>query len=143
MSENTQLLDLIYQNAKMGETTLPLVIGKVSRPDLRAVLSGQLVEYCTICDEAKDALHQAGRKPETPPSAKSAAAGTALRLNALTGQSPSKVAEVMIRGSTMGTIEMAKRIHQYQFTAAPETLQLANRLLAAEEGNIEQLKAFL
>ena len=143
MSENTQLLDLIYKNARMGEVTLPAVIGKVTRPDLRAALSGQLMEYRTISGEAKEALHRAGRTPDAPPSARSAAAGAALRLNALTGQSPSKVAELMIRGSTMGTIEMSKRIHQYQFTAEPETLQLANRLLAAEEGNIEQMKGFL
>lgn len=143
MSETTELLDLIYKNAKMGETTLPLVIGMVSRPDLRTALSSQLVEYCSICDEAKAAMRRHGVRAAEPGSMKSAAAETSLHLNTLTGRSPSKIAEMMIRGSTMGTIQMAKRIHEYQYTAEPETLLLANRLLATEESNIEQMKQFL
>ncbi len=143
MSENTELLDQIYQNASMGVSALPEVIGRVSRPDLRTALSSQLTEYRAICGAAEEALRRAGRTPDAPKSRKAAAAGAAVRLNPLTGRSPSKVAEMMIRGSTMGTIQMSKRIHAYQYAAEPETLQLANRLLAAEESNIEQLKQFL
>lgn len=143
MSENTQLLDFIYKNAKMGETTLPLVIGMVSRPDLRTALSSQLVEYCSICDEAKNVMRRYGVKPQEPGEMQSAAAETMLHLNTLAGHAPSKIAKMMIRGSTMGTVQMTKRIHEYQYTADPEALQLANRLLATEESNIEQMKQFL
>ena len=39
MSEKTELLNFIYKNANMGETAMPMVIGMVTRPDLRAVLT--------------------------------------------------------------------------------------------------------
>lgn len=143
MSENTELLEFIYKNAKMGEVTLPLVIGMVSRPDLRKALSSQLVEYCAIGDEVKNTLRRCGTVPREPGGMKSAVAETMLHLDSMTGRSPRHIAEMMIRGSTMGTIQMSKRINAYRYTAGEEALALADRLLKTEENNIEQMKAFL
>ena len=58
MSESTELLEFVYENAKMGEATLPRVIGAVSRPDLRASLSEQLEEYRAIGGRAEDLLRE-------------------------------------------------------------------------------------
>ena len=143
MSETTELLDFIYKNAKMGEQTLPYLIGTVSRPDLRTALSSQLVEYCEIGDEAKRAMQQRGAVPKEPGSMKRAATDAMLRMNTMRDQSPRHIAEMMVRGSSMGTIQMTKRIHAYQYTAEKPALQLAQRLLKTEESNIEQMKAFL
>ena len=143
MSKSTELLEFVYQNAKMGETALPLVIGMVSRPDLRTALGGQLMEYRAISGEAKAEMQRRGAKPKEPGGMKSAAAEAALRLNTLTDQSSGHIAEMMIRGSTMGTVQMQKRINACRYSAEPETLTLAERLLKTEENNIEQMKAFL
>lgn len=143
MSKSTELLEFVYQNARMGETALPLVIGMVSRPDLRTALSGQLMEYRAISGEAKAEMQRRGVKPKEPGGMKSAAAETALRLNTLADQSSGHIAEMMIRSSTMGTVQMQKRINACRYSAEPETLTLAERLLKTEENNIEQMKAFL
>ena len=55
----------------------------------------------------------------------------------------SKLAQLMIQGSTMGTVEMTRRIHQYTGKADPELLALGSRLLHTEEQNIQQMKRFL
>lgn len=143
MSKSTELLEFVYQNARMGETALPLVIGMVSRPDLRTALSGQLMEYRAISGEAKAEMQRRGAKPKEPGGMKSAAAEAALRLNTLADQSSGHIAEMMIRGSAMGTVQMQKRINACRYSAEPETLTLAERLLKTEENNIEQMKAFL
>ena len=57
--------------------------------------------------------------------------------------STSKLAQLMIQGSTMGTVEMTRRIHQYTGKADPELLALGSRLLHTEEQNIQQMKRFL
>ena len=49
----------------------------------------------------------------------------------------------MIQGSTMGPVEMTRRIHQYTGKADPELLALGSRLLHTEEQNIQQMKRFL
>ena len=143
MSESRELLEFIYQNAKMGETTLPRVIGMVSRPDLRIALCSQLMEYCTICGEAAEQLRKAGAAPRSPDGVKGAMADAMLRVESVVGRSPRQIAERMIRGSTMGTVQMSKRIHAYRYTAGADALALADRLLETEENNIEQMKAFL
>ena len=143
MSRKTELLEFVYQNAKMGEATLPLVIGQVSRPDLRTALSSQLTEYRAIGAEAAAQMYRRGARPRKIGALKSAMAETSLRLNTLTGFSSRHIAEMMIRGSAMGTIQMQKRINACRYSAAPEELALADRLLATEESNIEQMKAFL
>lgn len=143
MSETTELLDFVYKNAKMGEETLPYLIGAVSRPDLRTALSSQLVEYCEIVDAAKEEMRRRGTTPKKPGALKHAATEAMLRANTLHDRSPRHIAEMMVRGSAMGTVQMTKRIHAYQFTAAPSALTLARRLLETEERNIRQMKAFL
>ena len=50
---------------------------------------------------------------------------------------------MMIRGSAMGTVQMQKRINACRYSAEPETLTFAERLLKTEENHIEQMKAFL
>ena len=50
---------------------------------------------------------------------------------------------MMIRGSTMGAIQMSKRINAYRYTAGEEALMLAERLLKVEEETVERMKAFL
>ena len=111
MSESTELLEFVYENAKMGEATLPRVIGAVSRPDLRASLSEQLEEYRAIGGRAEDLLRRSGIRPREPGGIRQAAVEAMLEMDLLARGSTRRVAEVMIRGSTMGTIQMSKRIH--------------------------------
>ena len=68
---------------------------------------------------------------------------TVLHWNALLSPPPQHIAEMMIRGSTMGAIQMSKRINAYRYTAGEEALMLAERLLKVEEETVERMKAFL
>ena len=68
--------------------------------------------------------------------------GMMIRAKTLTDRSPSRIAEMMIQGSTMGTIQMTRRLHSCE-AADAEALLLAHKLLRTEENNIEQMKEFL
>lgn len=143
MSESTELLEFIYKNTEMGVKTLPLVIGAVSRPDLRTALSQQLTEYRAIGREAENMLHQRGAAPKPTGGLKQSAIQAGLELDLLARGSTRRVAEMMIRGNTMGAVQMGKRMHAYQYTADGEALELAGRLLRTEENNIAQMRSFL
>ena len=143
MSEKTELLNFIYKNANMGETAMPMVIGMVTRPDLRVVLSSCLMEYCAIGGAAKETLHRYGHCQEKAGTIKKTMMTTVLHLNALLSPPPRHIAEMMIRGSTMGAIQMSKRINAYRYTAGTEALMMAKRLLKAEEDTVERMKVFL
>ena len=66
-----------------------------------------------------------------------------LRAQAAADPSTTKLAEMMIRGSTMGTVQMTRRLHQLSGRADGELVDLGQQLLKAEEQNIQQMKRFL
>lgn len=66
-----------------------------------------------------------------------------LRAQSMMDPSTSKLAERMIQGSTMGTVQMTRRLHQFTGRADPALVELGQRLLRAEERNIQEMKRFL
>lgn len=69
--------------------------------------------------------------------------GMMLRAQTALDPSTSKLAEMMIQGSTMGTVEMTRRLHQLSDQSDPELVSLGRQLLQTEEQNIQQMKRFL
>ena len=53
------------------------------------------------------------------------------------------MAERMIQGSTMGAVQMTRRLHQLTGRADPALVELGQRLLRTEEQNIQEMKRFL
>ncbi len=143
MPENTELLQYVHKNAEMGRGTIPKVLEMVDEPPLRQALRRQMTEYSEIAVEAENAIRRRGGAPQSPGALSEAVSGLALRARTLGDQSPSRIAEMMIRGSTMGTVQMTRRIHGLKDRGDREAVELANRLLKTEENNIQELKSFL
>lgn len=143
MPENTELLQFVHKNAEMGKGTIPKVLELVKEPKLRQVLSRQLTEYGDIAARAATAIRRRGGQPEDPGQLSEAMSGLALRAKTMGDRSPSHIAEMMIQGSTMGTVQMTRRIHGLKDRGDQEAIGLAEQLLKTEESNIQQLKGFL
>lgn len=143
MSENTELLQFVHKNAEMGRGTIPKVLEMVEEPELRRTLNQQLEEYSQIAGEAERAIRRRGGMPQDPGQISEAISGLALKAKTVTDQSPSHIAEMMIKGSTMGTVQMSRRLHELKDRGDQEAVELADRLLKTEENNIQQLKSFL
>ena len=57
--------------------------------------------------------------------------------------STSHIAKMLIQGSTMGAVQMTRRLHQLTGRADPALVELGQRLLRTEEQNIQEMKRFL
>lgn len=66
-----------------------------------------------------------------------------LQAHTIADHSTSRLAELMIRGNTMGTVQMTRRLHQLSVGADRELVALGQQLLCAEEQNIQEMKRFL
>lgn len=143
MDGNTELLQFVNKNAQMGMTTIPKVMGLVRSPGMRSVLDRQLREYTEIAGDAEREIERRGGQPHGPGKLSEAMSDLMLRAKTVSDRSPSHIAEMMIRGSTMGTVQMVRRIHGCRDRRDREALALADRLLKTEENNIQQLKRFL
>ena len=56
--------------------------------------------------------------------------------------SRSRIAEMMIQGTTMGIVKTIRHIRDYEGDD-PDARKLAQKLLDTQEKNVEQMKAFL
>ena len=122
----------------MGVGAIPQAM---SLPQSRAMvpaLDRQLREYRAIAAQSQAYARAHGRRELRGP-------GTAalLRAQSMLDPSTSRLAERMIQGSTMGAVQMTRRLHQLTGRADPALVELGQRLLRTEEQNIQEMKRFL
>ena len=141
LSEN-QLLNHIYQTAEMGQDGIRTVLKYADEPGLVKALNSQLAEYQRIQNTAGAMLHARGEPPKGigPMARLSSEAMTAVK--SLTDPSATNIAEMMIQGSTMGVSKSLRTLRDCQLKD-PKVKELANKLLRAEQDNIEEMKQFL
>lgn len=121
----------------MGVGAIPQAM---SLPQSRAMvpaLDRQLREYRAIAAQSQAYARAHGRRELRGP-------GTAaLAMSAAMLRAQSRLAERMIQGSTMGAVQMTRRLHQLTGRADPALVELGQRLLRTEEQNIQEMKRFL
>lgn len=143
MNEDEKFLSLIHKNAAMGVGTIPHVMSMTQGQPMQRVLGHQLQEYRTIAARAQAYARRRGTELKGPPSAVLAMSEAMLRAQSAANRSTTKLAERMIRGSTMGVVQMTRQMHEFSGRADPELLALGRQLLQTEEQNIRQLKQYL
>ena len=143
MNQDQKLLNWIHKNAVMGITTIPQVMRMPQSRAMRSTLDSQLREYRSIAAQSQAYAGRSQSRLQGPGTAERLMTGAMLRLQTAADRSTSRLAEVMIQGSTMGTIQMTRRLHQSTGRSDPELLSLGIRLLRTEESNIQEMKRFL
>lgn len=143
MEDSEALLRFIHKNAAMGVGTLPQALSLPQSRAMTSDLQDQLREYRAIAARSQSYAKQKGLHLKGPGSAALTMSGMMLRAQTALDPSTSKLAEMMIQGSTMGTVEMTRRLHQLSDQSDPELVSLGRQLLQTEEQNIQQMKRFL
>ena len=136
-----ELLQYIYKTADMGCEGIRAVESHAEEK-MKAALMKEMSEYVEIRQEADSLIQQHGDTPE--------GAGTMAKMSAnvmSAGQlamddSRSRIAEMMIQGTTMGIVKTIRHIRDYEGDD-PEARKLARKLLDTQEKNVEEMKAFL
>ena len=142
MTQDMALLNFIYQNAEMGKETIPKLTKIVEDVNFRRVLEDQLTEYQEIFDQSQKQLQDRHQKPEGLTGMEKASTYMALKMNTLTDKTSSHMAEMLIQGSTMGSVDIQKQLNKYS-EADTDVRRLGERLLKTEQRNIEQLQQYL
>ena len=142
MLNDGQLLNHVYQTAEMGRTGIRSVLKYAENPKLNQALRRQMGEYKKIQDSSARLLRERGLQPQeiNPMARMSAQAMSAMQI--MRDHSATKIAEMMIQGSTMGVTKGIRGLHDYSRTDE-RVCGLANKLLETEQNNIEQMKQFL
>ena len=142
MLSETQLLNHIYQTAEMGQDGIRTVLKYTQEPRLVNALNSQLEEYQRLQNSAGAMLHARGEPPKGIGAVARLSSEAMTAVKSLTDPSASNIAEMMIQGSTMGVSKSLRTLRDCQLKD-PKVKELANKLLRAEQDNIEEMKQFL
>ena len=143
MIDDIQMLGSITETADMGRDSLRHVIEKTKNPQLRGALEKQYSQYDDIYRAADGLLLSKNGKPKmTSPALKAYSHMVSNFKTETADNATSKIAEMVIQGSTMGVTEITKQLHEYQ--GSDNTVRsLAEKHVKIEQDNIEEMKKFL
>lgn len=140
-SDNVDLLNYIYHNAKIGSQNIANILPKINNQELQNTLLNKLTQYQGIANQASELLDNLNETPKENTIDKlSNKAGIAV--NTLTDTSTSHIAEIMINESTSDIISLTKKMNE-NIDCPQNVSNLYNDLINIEEQNTEDLKQFL
>lgn len=142
MQQDAELLNSIYQNAKMGEEALNTVITSVDSDHMKSELQSQMAGYSDLYSQAQRKMAEQRVEPRDVDRLTKASTYIGAKINTLLDHSTSHIAELLIQGSTMGVIEMTESMNKFTNASTP-VKDLANKVVTFENQNIERMKTYL
>lgn len=140
--KDTQLLQYVHKTAEMGIEGLRDVEDRVESGPLRQAIRQQMAEYREISKESGELLRARGEQPEDPGVMARISSEVMSAAKTFPEASPSKIAEMVIQGNTMGITKGTKHLNDYAGDDR-RVKALAQRLISTEQDNVEQMKQFL
>jgi hypothetical protein len=110
--QNQELLEEIYKATKMGMEATQLVIPKIHNSDLKEDIEAQCDSYAEFAEKSERMLKQNHKEPDKQNPLQKATLWGAIELNTLANTSTEHIAEIMINGTTMGIVDLTKKLNE-------------------------------
>lgn len=145
MKENNELILHIYQDAEMACYTIEKLINDIKEKDnkIKKVIEDILHEYESWKQKSKKLLQKENAQISENPLIAKIMAGQSIKKEVNDDNSDSAIADMLIKGISMGSIDMEKKISAYKNEVNSEDLSMAKEFLKFQEKTIEHLKEYL
>ncbi|MCI5801761.1 MAG: hypothetical protein SOX72_07280 [Oscillospiraceae bacterium] len=140
--QEKECLIRLFQNADMGTETIHKLLPRTGDPKLKNRLETQLSRYRIISEKIARTLWESGARPKDNPFWTKAMADMGIELNTFADHSSSKIAELLIKGSTIGIIDLQKIQKEYPHPS-PSVREITSDLGKLQEKTIEEMKHFI
>lgn len=142
MDKETEFLEYIYQNAKMGIIGIDNIKEKIKDEDLLNTIKEQERDYYMICNKATNLLLDRDRTVKDVSGMSKMMTYIDAKLNTKEEPNNNTIAKMMIKGSNRGIIEIEEKLNNYK-EIDKKIINLAKELLKIEKRNLDNLKKFL
>lgn len=144
MKEKNELLMHIYQTSDMGVKSTTKLINLLKNKDnkIKNILEDELKLYEEYKKESEKLLKKQKIAKESLGIMAEVMSNVSMNMEVMKDNSDASIASMLIQGFTMGTIEINKKIEAYKDTNK-STINLAKKILKAQEQEIEKLKKYL
>lgn len=145
MNQNSELLLYIYQNAEMGVKSTTQLINLLNKSDnkIKTTVEKQLKGYEGFLKKSQNLLKKNKISPKGTKIIAKISSSIGISMEFMKDNSDAKIADMLIRGFTMGNIDIDKLIDKYKNEADKNIIHLAKELKKFGEENIELLKSYL
>ena len=142
MNNDLEFLNFISKNSEMGFSSIKDLYDEVNSEEFREILKKQKEKYEEVYNEASELIDNYDEEQKGVTSMEKFTSYIMIKMNLLTDKSINHIAEMMIKGSNMGIIDIRKKLNTYK-DIDKRVKKLGEKLLETEENNIEKLKPFL
>ena len=145
MKENNELILHIYQDAEMSCYTLEKLLKDIKEKDnkIKKTIEDILHEYQDWKIKSKKLLQKENAEVSENSFMAKFMAGQGIKSEVNDDNSDSAISDMLIKGISMGSIDMEKKISAYKDEVNKEDLNMAKEFLKFQERTIEHLKEYL
>ena len=145
MKENNELVLHIYQDAEMAAYTLTKLLEELKDKDnkIKKTLEDVLKDYEDWKTKTKKYLKKEKAEISENSMFEKMMAKMGISKEVKDDNSDSAIADLLIKGVSMGTIDMEKKIKDYAEEASDKDLELAREFLKFQEKTIDIFKEYL
>lgn len=143
MNENNELLEYIYQDSEMAKYSIERLINELKGKDNKIIktLEDILKKYEEYYKSIKKQLKGVKAKPIGMMAKMGSSLG--IKKEVISDNSDASIADMLIKGISMGTLDMEKKISQYDEIADKKTIKMAKEFLEFQNETINSLKKYL
>lgn len=143
--ENFELLKHIYKDSEMAVFTLEELLQDLKTKDnkIKRRVEDILKRYEYFKEESKMRLEEDGQSLPTNGIMSKMGAGMGIKNEVKHDNSDSSIADMLIKGISMGSIEMEKKVKDYKGEVDKDCLAFAKEFLSFQEEAIKHLKEYL
>ena len=145
MNANTEILEYIYKDANMGAESITTLIKTLQSKDnkIKPVLEKVLKKYEEYIKKSEKQLKKLKVELKEFSTMAKMSSWMGIKMEMLKDNSDARIADMLIKGLTVGTIDMNKKIDNYEKIVDKDILKLAKEFRSFQEDSIEKLKVYL
>ena len=141
-AERKKVLGGVMSNAAMAARSTKVTLKYVKDKSFKDLLTGQAAKYDEFINRVRQTAALNGAEIKEPGGVSRFFVETSIKLKLMRDAGNTKIAEMMIKGTTMGVIDLAKLLKRSPL-ADDCCLDLAKELLRFEEDKLHALKYYL
>lgn len=145
MEEKFELLEQVHHDSSIAAYTIEKLLDKLKDKDnkIKAYAEEILKEYQQFEEEARVLLKAGNKEPSDPSLMSKMGSSMGISKEVNDDNSDSAMADMLIQGISMGSIEIEKKLKEYEKDIDKEHKKLARKYLKFQEKTIENLKEYL
>lgn len=145
LNTNIELLNYVHENGLMGADTTCTLLKAISKKDnkIKDVVEDIMKSYEDFVKKSEVLLANSSEEMKKPNMMASISADVNIKFKMMDDNSDAAVADMLIKGLTMGEIEIEKKIESFDDSVTDEVKSLAKEFKKFQNNAIVKLKKYL